>query len=307
MNNIDYFFVFIGAIFLNLVIRKIFIRNRLVDKINHRSSHKSIATRSGGAVIFSIFIIYSLLLYLDGYQPYDFSFLIPLTILFVLGFYDDIKGVDFGLKFIFQIIAAKLLVDIGYVIDIFSIFGYEFAFSRVVSQLISIFIYVSIFNAYNFIDGIDMNIHLESIKNFILLLLLFDYSESIYKLIIFSLLIIIVNSYFNLNKRIKVFTGDSGSLIIPIIILFFIFEGIKLNDDQNIIKYVWIIFVYPLFDLIRVSLIRIKNKKSPFRADKNHIHHKTLNLLNSHIKSSLVIFCFVLITQLALIRFIINN
>ena len=55
----------------------------------------------------------------------------------------------------------KLLIDVGYVIDIFSIFGYEYTFTRIISQLITIFI-ITIFNAYNFIDGIDSNIHFES-------------------------------------------------------------------------------------------------------------------------------------------------
>jgi UDP-N-acetylmuramyl pentapeptide phosphotransferase/UDP-N-acetylglucosamine-1-phosphate transferase len=46
---------------------------------------------------------------------------------------------------------------------------------------------------------------------------------------------------------------------------------------------------YPMFDTLRVFIIRIKDKKSPFTADRNHIHHKLIDLGLSHIKASLII------------------
>ena len=60
-----------------------------------------------------------------------------------------------GLKFIFQIIAAKLIVDSGLIIDnLHGVIGiYELG--RLASQLLTIFIIVAIINSINFIDGID--------------------------------------------------------------------------------------------------------------------------------------------------------
>lgn len=292
--------VFFFAFILNVILKKQFVERGFIDKINHRSSHESIAIRSGGVVIYFTVIAYSLYLYFLGEQPYDFSFLIPITILFFLGFYDDIKGLDFGLKFIFQIIAAKLIVDIGLVVDVFSIFGLEYSFGRAFSQIFSILIYVSLFNAYNFIDGINSNIHLESIKNILICLLIFDLSTGFSNLLTFLIVSLIVNLYFN-NSKINVFTGDSGSLIIPVILLMSIYEGTLFNYDQNILKYTFIIFIYPIVDLTRVVLIRLINNKSPFLPDKNHIHHKLLSYNKSHTKSSMVIFILTLIIQLIFI------
>lgn len=302
----DYIVVIILSIALNLILKKNFLNYELIDNINHRSSHSSIALRSGGSVIFLIIILYSGYLYINGKQPYDFSFLLPLAILYIIGLYDDIKGLDFTLKFIFQIISAKLLIDIGYVIDIFSIFGYEYTFTRILSQLISMFVFISIFNAYNFIDGIDSNIHLESMKNLILILFIFNLNQELSSLAIYCVLVIMINLFFNLNKKIKIFTGDSGSLIIPVILIMFIFEGIEISADKNSLKYIVLLLIYPLFDLVRVVLIRLKNKKSPFMPDRNHLHHRVIKIFGSHLKSSLLIFSCVLFIQIILLIIIKN-
>ncbi len=296
----NYIIVFLLSIFLNYFLRNFFIKKRFIDEINHRSSHKTIATRSGGSVLFLVLFLYCAFLYFNGEQPFDFSILIPLGILFVTGLYDDIYKVDFGLKFIFQIIVAKYLIDLGYVIDLFSFFEYEYVFSRQISQIVTIFIFVAIINAYNFIDGIDANIHLETIKNLALILFFFNPNQTYFNLILFTLIIISVTLFFNLQKKGKVFMGDSGSLILPLLIIIFIFQSTYLGD-QNTIKYLSIIFLYPLIDLLRVVIIRLKNKKSPFLPDTNHIHHLISNKLNSHFKSSFIIMSLVFIVQLVLI------
>ena len=296
----NYIIVFLLSILFNYLIKNFFIKKRFIDEINYRSSHKTIATRSGGSVLFLVLFLYCAYLYINGEQPFDFSILIPLGILFVTGLYDDIYKVDFGLKFIFQIIVAKYLIDLGYVIDLFSFFEYEYVFSRQISQIVTIFIFVAIINAYNFIDGIDSNIHLETIKNLVLILFFFQPNQTYLNLILFTIIIIFVTLFFNLRKRGKVFMGDSGSLILPILIIIFIFQSTYLGD-QNIIKYLSVIFLYPLIDLVRVVIIRLKNKKSPFLPDTNHIHHIISNKFNSHFKSSLIIMSIVFILQLVII------
>ena len=46
--------------------------------------------------------------------------------------------------------------------------------------------------------------------------------------------------------------------------------------DLHKILFVISILSYPIVDIVRVVIIRIINKKSPFEADKNHIHHLIL-------------------------------
>jgi UDP-GlcNAc:undecaprenyl-phosphate GlcNAc-1-phosphate transferase len=289
------------SILLGIILRNFFIKKRILDKINHRSSHDVIATRTGGSVLFIILFIYIVFLYLNSYQPFDFSVIIPISILFVAGLYDDVYGVDYSLKFIFQIIAAKLLIDMGYIIDLFYVFGYEMMFSRSIAQILTIIFYLAVFNAYNFIDGIDGNIIFETIKSLILIIILFDLSTAVIELIIILIIIFLSILPFNLNKRFKVFMGDSGSLIIPIIIIFLLNQGLEFSYDQNILKYLAVVFIYPLFDLSRVTVLRISRGKSPFLADKNHIHHMVDRYFKNHIVSSSLIFIISGLIQVVLI------
>ena len=62
-----------------------------------------------------------------------------------------------------------------------------------------------------------------------------------------------------------------------------------------------IIIIYPLIDLLQVFVIRLYNKKSPFIADKNHIHHKILNIVKSHFLVIITIHVITLIFILATI------
>ncbi|SVE44357.1 uncharacterized protein METZ01_LOCUS497211, partial [marine metagenome] len=140
---------------LNILFQKEFIKRNILDKITNRSSHQSIATRSGGSSIFSSLFFISVFFYLNNNEIYDFSFLIPIGIMLFVGLYDDIYKLDFKLKFIFQIIVAKIIIDNGLIIDnLHGIFG-VFELSRILGQLFTIFIIVAIINSINFIDGID--------------------------------------------------------------------------------------------------------------------------------------------------------
>ena len=77
---------------------------------------------------------------------------------------------------------------------------------------------------------------------------------------------------------------------------------IKSQFDINKILFVLSILSYPIIDIIRVSLIRLLNGKSPFVADKNHIHHIILKKLDKHLYTSIMIlilsFVFTILIQL---------
>ena len=86
----------------------------------------------------------------------------------------------------------------------------------------------------------------------------------------------------NYKKKRKIFLGDSGSMllgtIIMVYILFLLSENYVINEKLSLNKTLLsvLIILYPLIDLLRVFVIRIKRGLSPFIADQNHIHHKLL-------------------------------
>ena len=295
MGTLNLFLVFITSTIVALILRKLFVKYRIFDAINHRSVHKSIATKTGGIAVFITLFLFSIIYYIKGDEIFDFSLLIPLGIMFIVGFYDDFYNADFKLKFLLQIIVAKILIDQGFVINNFhGVFGLNII-PNVPSQLFTIFVFLVIVNAINFIDGIDGLAITETIKVILLVEFLSNAPTKINALGIIILFSLLPLYYFNFKKRNKVFLGDAGSLLLGTLIS--IYALILLGGDYQIKDMFLsnkallsiIILIYPLFDLLRVFYIRIINKKSPFRPDNNHIHHFLLSKGIGHLGICLII------------------
>ena len=302
--------ILIISIFFHYIIQRIFVKYQKFDDINHRSAHNVLATRTGGIGIFLTLLLVCLFYYFKGIELFDYSLFIPLGIMFIVGVYDDLYRADFKLKFLLQIIVAKILIDQGFVIsNYYGLFGlYEIPW--VLAQLSTIFVFLVLVNAINFIDGID-GLALSEIIKSILLFEFFSTNYSPFK----TMSIILISSmlplyYFNFKKKRKVFLGDSGSLLLGTIASIYVFY--VLNSDYEfrhgitLNKTLFVVFVllYPLVDLMRVFILRIKNNKSPFQPDQNHIHHFLIKRFNSLqslliiITVSLMIFClFFLFTK----------
>ena len=288
------------------IFQSLFLSKGIKDKINKRSSHKVIATRSGGvSIITSIFII-SATYYLFNSTIYDFSLLIPMLLLGLIGLYDDVYNLDFKLKFIFQIIAAKIIIDSGLIIDNFhGLFGiYEI--NRASAQILTIFIICSIINSINFIDGIDglaASIVIFFISSFEFYS---KYDAELSNLSIMIICSLIPFMFYNFRKNLKIFLGDSGSLFLGGLISIYVLKIlsndyiIKADYDINKILFVISILSYPIIDFTRVILIRLKNGNSPFLADNNHIHHILFNQLKSHFKVLVIIILSMLILLLTI-------
>ena len=295
---------------LNILFQREFIKRNILDKINSRSSHQSLATRSGGSSIFSSLFFISVFFYLNNNEIFDFSLLIPIAIMLFVGLYDEIYKLDFKLKFIFQIIVAKIIVDNGLIIDnLHGIFG-VFELSRILGQLFTIFIIVAIINSINFIDGID-GLAISVITLFLLSFELFSSTSS--DMIFLTLIILgsVIPLYF-LNFRIKnkVFLGDSGSLLLGTVVSIYVLKilsqdySIKPEYDLNKVIFVISILSYPIFDIIRIFFLRLYKKKSPFIADKQHIHHLILYKTKKHyLTTSIIIISSLIFTILIQIIF----
>jgi UDP-GlcNAc:undecaprenyl-phosphate/decaprenyl-phosphate GlcNAc-1-phosphate transferase len=287
---------FILSCFTIYLSHKYFLHNNYIDKVNKRSSHSSIATRTGGVSLFSTLFLISLYFYFSGYEIYEFSLLIPLSILMVVGLYDDINGVDFKLKFIFQIIAAKIIIDNGLIIDNLHGFAGIFELSRIAAQILTIFIIVAIINSINFIDGID-GLAITTVILFIIGFEFFAIPPTSYM----NLSTILISSlvplyYFNYRKTNKIFLGDSGSLflggIVSVYVVYILSNNyvIKSEFDLHKIIFVFSILVYPIIDIIRIFFLRILNGKSPFQPDKKHLHHLLHKKTKKHSTTTLLIF-----------------
>jgi UDP-N-acetylmuramyl pentapeptide phosphotransferase/UDP-N-acetylglucosamine-1-phosphate transferase len=273
----------LGALVLSTLlhfgIQKIFIRFKKFDDFNHRSSHKTLATRTGGIGIFSSLLLISLFHYFQGVELFDYSLFIPLGIMFIIGVYDDFYNADFKLKFFLQIIVAKILIDQGYVISNYhGLFGlYEVP--RLLAQLSTVFVFLVVVNAINFIDGIDGLAITEVIKTLVLIELFSSSFTSLFPIGALVIASLIPLYFFNFKKKRKVFLGDGGSMLLGTLVMVYLLYilgpdySLNLNYQINKVLFSVLVTLYPLIDLLRVFILRIKNGTSPFVADQRHIHH----------------------------------
>ena len=279
MGPLSFFSIILVSLIICYGLRLLFTRLQKFDTINHRSVHKSKATKTGGMALFLTLFLFSTYSYLNGIQLYDYSLLIPLGIMFVVGVYDDFYNADFKLKFFLQIIVAKILIDQGLVIDNFhGVLGLQ-QIPRLAAQLFTVFVFLVIVNAINFIDGIDGLAITEAIKVILVVEFFSVQSTALSSLGVITVLGLLPLYYFNFKKDYKVFLGDAGSLFLGTLIAAYLFYVL---GSEYTLKRIFLInkplftmslISYPLIDLLRVFIIRIHKKKSPFNPDQNHLHH----------------------------------
>lgn len=285
------------------VILKISKRKNLMAVPGERSSHDVQVPNLGGiAIFYSIGICAPIF----AYELFDsYKFLFPaLVILLYIGVMDDIMEIRAYNKLIAQIIVAVLMV-IGSDVRIKSLFGlfgiYELNY--IVSVVLSIFTFIIMINAFNLIDGIDGLAGSFSIICCALFgISYYRLGEYNYPMVILCVIIIgalLSFLYYNLSeqKQRKIFMGDTGSMSIGFLLVFtaFYFMDIFIDNHQGGTKYYLVtapviafsILILPAIDTMSVIIIRLLNKKSPLEADKNHIHHKLLNLGLNHKKATL--------------------
>ena len=287
---------FFGAIMLHYGVQKLFIYYKRFDDFNHRSSHKTLATRTGGIGIFLSFLLIALYHYFQKIELFDYSLFIPLGIMFVIGVYDDLYNADFKLKFFIQIIVAKILIDQGYVISNFHGLFELYEIPWLLAQISTIFVFLVVVNAVNFIDGIDGLAITEVIKAILLIEFFSAQLTSLSKLGILVIASTIPLYYFNFKKKGKVFLGDGGSMLLGTLVMIYILYTLgdnytfESNYTLNKALFAVLVLLYPLVDLLRVFILRIKDGKSPFIADQRHIHHYLHNKFKSHFASIFIIF-----------------
>ncbi len=301
-----YFVILAISGLLTYLTQKIFIHYKRFDEFNHRSSHETLATRTGGIGIFMTIFLISLYFYFNSIELFNYSLFIPLGVMFIVGVYDDFYNAHFKLKFLLQIIVAKIIIDQGYAITNYhGLFGlYEVPW--MLAQASTVFVFLVIINAINFIDGIDGLAITEVIKTIILFEFFSASSTALTPLSVIIVISLIPLFYFNFKKSKKVFLGDGGSLLFGTILSIYIFyalgneyqfkEGFQINKALFAV----LVILYPLVDLLRVFILRIKKGSSPFEADQTHLHHIALRKTQSHLLSVGIILFFEMIIAFSL-------
>jgi UDP-GlcNAc:undecaprenyl-phosphate/decaprenyl-phosphate GlcNAc-1-phosphate transferase len=275
---------------------------RLFDPPNERSSHTHKASNLGGISIFggAIFAIVMWTPYqLFGTQQY---ILAALLLLFLVGIWDDMTGMPARPKFVMQVVAALIIVyKAQYMIDDFGGFLWVNQLPKPMAVLFSVIVIVGIINAYNFIDGINGLAAGTGILASLAFGGWFYLQQEIAAATIAFALCASLLAFMTYNFIPGlIFMGDTGSMFLGTVLSVLAIHFIRLNlggdlhysaivypDSAHAIAVAFLIL--PIYDTLRVSVFRMAKSKSPFSADRNHIHHMLLDLGFSHVMSTLIL------------------
>lgn len=284
-----------GFLFIPLILN--FCKSRkLYDIPDARKIHSNAIPRLGGISFMpSMLLSFAAAMYVINTTDrhvtinlWSIYFLLSMLMIYVMGIVDDILGLSPLIKFIVQIIAACTLPLSGlYINNMYGFLGiYEIPYY--IGFPLTVLTIVFIDNAINLIDGIDglaASLSIMALSGFLYMFIIQNVWN--YSILIAGLIgVLVAFMYFNLfgsaEKNRKIFMGDSGSLTLGYLLGFLC---VKYSMNNTAVmphhKFDFIIaftlLIVPMFDVVRVFMMRIYHKRSPFSADKTHIHHKFIN------------------------------
>lgn len=275
----------------------------LMDEPGERSSHEKKTPSLGGIGIFAGVMI-SIVLWtpfnLFGNLQY---ILAAFTIIFLIGAKDDILPMSPGRKFAGELVAALILVtqsDIR-ITNFQGILGiYDIPYwTSIAVTLLTILL---IINAFNLIDGINgLSGMLTILITGFMAAWFFLVDELALSLISFSTTGACLGFlYYNITPA-KIFMGDTGSLFFGLICSVLAIQFVEINlvlaeESRYAVKSAPVvamgILALPVLDTLRVFTGRILRGKSPFAAERNHIHHLTIDSGLSHMEATVILTMF---------------
>ena len=297
-----YFFgTFMLSYFLIPKIRAKALKLNLKDTPDIRSSH-TIPVPTFGGVVF--YISYILILFfaqsLDS-NHVSITLIASISILFFTGLLDDLRNLSPKIKFLCQIIGvAVLMFQPDFRILSFHGFMGIYEIPLYVSVGGSMFFLLGLINAFNLIDGIDgltgiTGVIVASFYSYMLYNLGYFFYLSISLATIATLLAFL---RFNFSNKRKIFMGDTGSLVIGLVLGILTLKLLSVADDaysslsfyrsQLPLFLIAVLFV-PLLDTMRVMFLRLTSGVSMFKPDRNHLHHIIVDFGLSHRKASFFI------------------
>ncbi|PMG99015.1 UDP-N-acetylglucosamine--undecaprenyl-phosphate N-acetylglucosaminephosphotransferase [Vibrio lentus] len=251
----------------------------LVDKPNTRKLHSGAVPLVGGiSICFSIgqFITSN-----PDVIKHSYLFLGCISTLVIVGALDDKYDLSFKVRLLIQ---ALLSVSMMYFADlrlqnIGDIIGIGAIHLGVLSPLITILAVIGAINAFNMVDGIDGLLGGLSIVTFagIAILLQVESQHGLAYLCLVFITAIIPYILMNLGilgRKRKVFMGDAGSMMIGFTVIWLLL-GASQEENSFLMRPVtalWLIAI-PLMDMAAIMFRRIRRGNSPFKPDREHLHH----------------------------------
>ncbi|BDU11222.1 undecaprenyl-phosphate alpha-N-acetylglucosaminyl 1-phosphate transferase [Aurantimicrobium sp. INA4] len=320
----------------SFAIRRLSLKYKLYPKIRERDVHTTPTPRLGGVAMFlGILVAFIVASQIDFFhvifaQPGPVLAIMGAAFLIVLvGVLDDLWDLDWTIKLAAQLGIAALVAWQGVQILSLPIGGITVG-SPTMSFLLTIFVIVLVMNAVNFIDGLDgLVAGVSLISNGVFLiysyLLARETSPSNYFNLASLIAAVLVGACagflpFNWHKA-RLFMGDAGSMLVGLLMAVAAiavtgqidpsaFTETGLGKSQLLPAFLPImlpfaILLLPLVDFSLAVLRRVSAGKSPFTADRKHLHHRLLDMGHSHLQAVLILYTWTAVVSIGFLLFFI--
>ncbi|MGI2191838.1 UDP-N-acetylglucosamine--undecaprenyl-phosphate N-acetylglucosaminephosphotransferase [Shewanella baltica] len=250
----------------------------LVDLPNERKLHVGAIPLIGGISIYcSVLLVSSL--FIEQSQILNL-YLISAALILFLGVLDDKYDLSVRIRMAAQVITASILIfgaglyltSFGYILHFFEFkLGY-------VGVVITILAVIGAINAFNMVDGIDGLAGMLSLVTFSSLAFLFYWAgNSWFMLPLLFIGAILGYLLFNLRWPFgslqKIFMGDAGSMLIGLTVVWMLVIGTQPNISVFSPVTALYLIAIPLMDMTAIMYRRVKKGMSPFKPDRDHLHH----------------------------------
>ncbi|AYF99579.1 undecaprenyl/decaprenyl-phosphate alpha-N-acetylglucosaminyl 1-phosphate transferase [Protaetiibacter intestinalis] len=320
---------------LSMVIWKLSTRYRLYPKIRERDVHTRPTPRLGGVAMFLGVVIalgigsFLPSLALAYSQPMHVWGLIGAALMIVLiGVADDIWDLDWFTKLAGQMLAAALLAWSGIQFLSFPLPGVVVNLASWQSLVITVISIVLVMNAINFIDGLDglvagVAIIANGVFSVYVFMLSTGQQSDYFSLaqLISAVLIGACLGFLPLNWHpARLFMGDAGSMLVGLMMAASTISVTGQVDATSVEETVgsarqlvpaliplllpFTILIVPLLDFGLAIIRRLRAGKSPFSADRKHLHHRLLDMGHSHLHAVLILYGWTGAASIGLLLFL---
>lgn len=296
--NIAVLFVFFVSFICLFVFRKVSQRIGLVDKPNERKHHTGQIPLVGGISVFVTMLL--ALLWLPELLTLPYLYTGCALVLVIVGAIDDRYDISFKLRLAIQafvsiamiVLGERSLHNLGYLMG-----SEALQLPELASYVLTVVAVIGAINAFNMVDGIDGLLGGLASVTFGGLGLLFYWHGMANFALFCALLVtamlpyIMLNLGFPFGRRFKVFMGDAGSIFIGFTVIWLLIVASQGERATAIrpVTALWLIAL-PLMDMVCIMIRRIRKGQSPFKPDREHLHHICQRLgLSSHM--SLFVIC----------------
>ena len=261
----------------------------MVDLPDPRKVHSTPIPRVGGWGI----VIGSLvpLVVLQNSTPLVQSFVIGGLTLFLYGLWDDARQISHWIKFVGQIFAAALVVYYGGLYVTYFPFLIDQPLDPAIGKPFTVFAMIGMINAINHSDGLDGLAGGESMLSLIAIAILgFMADDSFSVALAFAIMGGILGFLRYNTHPAQVFMGDSGSQFLGFSLAFLAIYLTQVAHPTLSSALPLLILGLPISDILVVLFQRIKGHMNWFKATRNHVHHRLLDLGFDHYETVVIIY-----------------